>query len=70
MTPTELYELGCQLGYGWQTWLAGEIPCNPRTLRRLLSGERPIRPIVEKRVREVIAGELERQGETHLKRKL
>lgn len=61
MTPSELHALGCQLGYGWQTWLAGKLRCDPSTVRSWLCGRRRIRPMVEATIREVITAELKRR---------
>jgi hypothetical protein len=37
-------------GPRWQTKLARALPVNPRTVRRWLSGERKIRPLVAERI--------------------
>lgn len=54
MTPQELRDLASQLGPRWQTKLARLIPCTARHVRYMLKGERPIRPITERRVREIV----------------
>ncbi len=36
MTPGELRTLGNQCPDGWQTWLAGRVRRDPRTIRRWL----------------------------------
>jgi len=54
MTPEELKQVGESLyGTRWQTKLARELPINVRTLRRWLSGEVAIRPIVANRIRDI-----------------
>ncbi len=52
MPPDELRAIGESL-YGpiWQTKLARAVPANPRTIRRWLSGDRKIRPLVAERIR-------------------
>jgi hypothetical protein len=45
VTPEELRTLGEASGIkGWQSWLAGKLGVDPRTVRRWLSGETRIRP--------------------------
>ena len=52
MTPSELRAIGEALfGPHWQSKLARELPANPRTVRRWLSGDRKIRPMVAERIR-------------------
>ncbi len=52
MTPAELRTIGEQLyGPRWQTKLARALPVNDRTVRRWLSGERKIRPLVAERIK-------------------
>jgi hypothetical protein len=52
VTPAELRQIGEQLyGPRWQTKLARVLPVNPRTVRRYLSGEVKIRPVVAERIR-------------------
>jgi hypothetical protein len=56
MTPTDLRTIGERLyGPRWQTKLARALPVNPRTVRRWLSGERQIRPLVAERIRAMAA---------------
>ncbi len=52
MTPAELREIGEAL-YGpcWQTNLARALPVNVRSVRRWLTGERNIRPVIAERIR-------------------
>ncbi len=56
MTPAEFRALGEKL-YGpcWQTSMSEQLPANTRTIRRWLSGERKIRPLVEARIRSLQA---------------
>lgn len=52
MTPTELRTLAESLyGPRWQTKLARALPVNDRTVRRWLSGDRKIRPLVAERIK-------------------
>jgi hypothetical protein len=52
MIPAELREIGEQLyGPRWQTKLARALPVNVRSVRRWLSGERNIRPVIAERIR-------------------
>lgn len=47
MTPDELRKIGQSLyGKRWQTKLAARLKVNPRTVRRWLSGDRKITPMV------------------------
>jgi DNA invertase Pin-like site-specific DNA recombinase len=47
MTPAELREIGERLyGRRWQTKLARRLKVDPRTVRRWLSGDRKISPLV------------------------
>ena len=57
MTPSQLKNLGKTLGEGWQSKLARLMPCNDRTVRYWLKGERAIRPPVAERIRQVIKQE-------------
>jgi hypothetical protein len=54
MTPKQLSKLGMKLGDGWQSKLSRLMPCNVRTIRYWLSGNRKIRPMVAARIKEVI----------------
>ena len=56
MTPAELRTLGNLHGRGWQARLARELPANPRTIRRWMSGKSRIRPALAKLIRQTIAG--------------
>ena len=54
MKPSKLRELGEKaFGGHWQTALALGMPCAARTVRRWLSGERDIGPMIEARIRQV-----------------
>jgi hypothetical protein len=58
VTPEELRAL-CNLlnddrGTGGQSKLARLVPCNPRTIRRMLAGQMAIRPLVAARIRLVV----------------
>ena len=55
MTPAELRALGGKHGRGWQARLARELPVNPRTVRRWLSGETTMHRAIAARVRHVVA---------------
>jgi hypothetical protein len=55
MTPVELRTLGDKHGHGWQARLARAVPVNVRTVRRYLAGKMQIRPVVERRIRQVFA---------------
>jgi plasmid maintenance system antidote protein VapI len=47
VTPAELRDIGEKLyGKRWQTKLATKIKVDPRTIRRWLSGDRKISPLV------------------------
>ena len=52
MTPGELRTIGERLyGPRWQTKLARALPVNARSVRRWLSGERNIRPVIAARIK-------------------
>ncbi len=55
MTPAELRKLGDKHGRGWQTRLARAVPVNDRTVRRYLSGNVTIKPVIAMRIRQVFA---------------
>jgi hypothetical protein len=51
VTPAELRKIGEYLyGPRWQTKLARALPVNVRSVRRWLSGERNIRPVIAERI--------------------
>jgi transcriptional regulator with XRE-family HTH domain len=51
MTPAELASLGARAyGTNWQSPLARALGVNPRTVRKLVSGERPVSPRMERLV--------------------
>lgn len=54
MTPKQLKALGNKLGEGWQTKLASLMPCNARTVRRWVSGERDINDMIAERIKQVV----------------
>lgn len=54
MTPKQLHNLASKLGEGWQTKLALLLPCNARTVRRWLKGEREISAMVAERIKQVV----------------
>ena len=54
MTPKQLHKLGSKLGEGWQTKLSLLMPCNVRTIRYWLHGDREIRPMVAERIKQVV----------------
>ena len=54
MKPKQLERLGEKLGEGWQTKLALLLPCNARTVRRWLKGEREISAMVAERIKQVV----------------
>jgi hypothetical protein len=59
MKPAELRKLGTKaFGPHWQTELARQMPCNPRTVRRWLANERSIGPMIAERIKQVCAGGL------------
>lgn len=49
MTPDELRAIG-EMKYGrfWQSKMAKDLPRDTRTIRRWLSGKRPIRPLLRR----------------------
>lgn len=54
MTPAELRSHGEKLyGPRWQTPLARALPVSPRTVRYWLSGERAIREVIARRIRDL-----------------
>jgi hypothetical protein len=54
MSPKSLRKYGEKaFGERWQTALAHRLPCNPRTVRRWLSGDRTIGPMIAERIKEV-----------------
>jgi hypothetical protein len=55
MTPAELRAIGeAKYGRFWQSQMAQDLPCDARTIRRWLSGKRPIRPFVAARIRALV----------------
>jgi hypothetical protein len=63
MTPNELRNLGEKaFGVHWQTALAMKMPCSPRTVRRWLSGDRSIGPMIEERIKSVCGNAAKKKG--------
>jgi len=55
VTADELRSIGeAQYGKFWQSKMAKDLPCDTRTIRRWLSGKRPIRPFVAARIRALV----------------
>lgn len=54
MTPTAIQREGRKLGEGWQTKLARLLPCNDRTVRRWLKGDRKISEMAWERLKQVV----------------
>lgn len=54
MTPKQLHKSGKKLGAGWQSKLARLLPCNPRTVRHWLKGDRQISDMVAERIKQVV----------------
>lgn len=54
VTAAELRTLGNKHGRGWQTRLARQLEVNPRTVRRWLAGKHVIKPVIARRIRELL----------------
>lgn len=54
MTAAELCTLGNKHGRGWQSRLARDLEVSPRTVRRWVAGKHAIKPVIARRIRELL----------------